>query len=140
MHRAAPPRTRAPSTWFFSSSSCSDDQAGLDGGAPEEAGALVAAVLEEHVVDHGGDGEPVVEHERAVHAVEEAAGVAGVGLADADPYELAARDAGAGRERDGRAGGVADRLDAAQLNPAAATGDAQGEETVCGVTAALEAQ
>src|SRR4051812_24846341 len=115
MRTGAPPRTRAPSTWFFSSPSSSDDQAGLDGGAAELARALVAAVLEEHVVRDGRDREAVVQHERAVHPVEEAARVVGVGLADADPHELAGRDAGAGGERDGRAGAVADRLDAAQL-------------------------
>src|SRR4051794_8435941 len=140
MRTGVPPLRAAPSTWFVSSSSSSDDQAGLDGGAAELARALVAAVLEEHVVRDGRDRQAVVEHEGAVHPVEEAAGVVGVGLADADADELTGREAGSGGERDRRAGGVADRLDAAQLDTSAASGDAQREETVCGVTAAHEAQ
>src|SRR3954471_8859928 len=140
MRTGVPPLRAAPSTWFVSSSSSSDDQAGLDGGAAELARALVAAVLEEHVVRDGRDRQAVVEHEGAVHPVEEAAGVVGVGLADADADELTGREAGSGGERDRRAGGVADRLDAAQLDAAATPGDAEREEPVGGVAAALEAQ
>src|SRR6478735_9785686 len=78
--------TRAPTHRQPAQQQGLDDQPRLHGGSAEQAGALVAAVLEEHVVDHGRDGQPVVQDEGSVHPVEEPAGVVRVRLPDPDPH------------------------------------------------------